>query len=71
MAKRSHDEADIEREKAYRRGYAYGIQTMMSVIVDKLSRAEQQSFKVWVADILIPWSQGTDDSRPPEPPRWW
>ena len=31
MAKRSNDEADIEREKAYRRGYAYGIQAMMSV----------------------------------------
>ena len=29
MAKRSNDEADIEREKAYRRGYAYGIQAMM------------------------------------------
>ena len=31
MAKRSNDEADIEREKAYRRGYAYGIRAMMSV----------------------------------------
>ena len=46
MAKRSNDEADIEREKAYRRGYAYGIQAMMSVIVDKLSKAERQSFEV-------------------------
>jgi hypothetical protein len=70
MAKRSNDEADIEREKAYRRGYAYGIQAMMSVIVDKLSKAEQQSFEVWVTDVLTPWSQGTGNSRPPEPPRW-
>jgi hypothetical protein len=68
MAKRSN-EADIEREKAYRRGYAYGVQAMMSVIVDKLSKAEQQSFEVWFADILTPWSQGTGNSRPPEPPR--
>lgn len=68
MAKRSNDEADIEREKAYRRGYAYGIQAMMSVIVDKLSKAERQSFEVWLADIL--GSQGTGNSRPPEPPRW-
>ena len=48
MAKRSNDEADIEREKAYRRGYAYGIQAMMSVIVDKPSKAERQSFEVLV-----------------------
>ena len=33
MAKRSNDEAGIEREKAYRRGYAYGIQAMMSVFM--------------------------------------
>ena len=70
MAKRSNDEADIEREKAYRRGYVYGIQAMMSVIVDKLSKAERQRFEVWFADILSPWSQGTGNSRPPEPPRW-
>jgi hypothetical protein len=70
MAKRSNDEADIEREKAYRRGYAYGIQAMMSVIADKLSKAEQQRFEVWFADILSPWLQGSGSSRPPEPPRW-
>jgi hypothetical protein len=70
MAKRSNDEADIEREKAYRRGYAYGIQAMMSVIAHKLSVAEQQNFEAWVADVLTPWSQGTGNARPPEPPRW-
>ena len=70
MAKRSNDEADIERETAYRRGYAYGIQAMMSAIVHKLSVAERQSFEVWFADILTPWSQCTGNSRPPEPPRW-
>ena len=70
MAKRSNDEADMECEKAYRRGYAYGIRAMMLAIVGKLSHAERQSFEAWFADMLTPWLQGTGDSRPPEPPRW-
>ena len=41
MAKRSNDEADMECEKAYRRGYAYGIRAMMLAIVGKLSHAER------------------------------
>ena len=70
MTKRSDHESDAACEKAYRRGYAYGVQAMMSTIVDKLSKAERQSFEVWFADVVTPWSQGTGNSRPPEPPRW-
>ena len=70
MSKSSDDETAVEHEKAYRRGYAYGIEAMMSAIVHKLSVAEQQSFEVWFADVLIPWSQGIGNSRPPEPPHW-
>ena len=70
MAKRSDDQIDAECEKAYRRGYAYGLQAMMSAIGDKLSDAERQSFEAWFADVLTPWSQGTGNSYPPEPPRW-
>lgn len=47
MTQRSDHETDAACEKAYRRGYAYGVQTMMSAIVDKLSKAERQSFEVW------------------------
>ena len=39
MAKRSNEEADIEREKAYRRGYAYGIR----------SGEKQASGRHWIA----------------------
>lgn len=47
MTQRSDHETDAACEKAYRRGYAYGVQTMMSAIVDKLSKAERQSFEAW------------------------
>jgi hypothetical protein len=70
MAKLPDHETNAESEKAYRRGYVYGVQAMMSAIVDKLSKAERQSFEVWFADFVMPWSKGTGDSRPPEPPRW-
>jgi hypothetical protein len=70
MAKLPDHETNAESEKAYRRGYAYGVQAMMSAIVDKLSGAERQNFEVWLANVLTPWSQGSDTSRPPEPPRW-
>ena len=70
MAKFAENKTAIECERAYRRGYAYGVQVTMSAIVHKLSAAERENFEGWFADILTPWSQGTGNSRPPEPPRW-
>jgi NAD(P)H-flavin reductase len=70
MARRSNDEADMEREKAFRRGYVCGIQAMMSAVIDKLSKTERQDFETWSANELKPWSQRTGTSYPPEPPRW-
>ena len=70
MGKSRNDETDVEREKAYRRGYVFGVQTMMSAIVDKISKAERQKFEAWFVEVVIPWSQGTGKSLPPEAPRW-
>ena len=71
MVKRSDHGIDAESEKAYRRGYVYGVQVMLSAILDKLSETERQNLEVWFANILTPWSQqSTGDARPPEPPRW-
>jgi len=54
MAKLPDHETNAESEKAYRRGYVYGVQAMMSAIVDKLSKAERQSLEVWFADFVMP-----------------
>ena len=59
---------DAEREKAYRKGYVHGVQAMMSTIVDKLTYAERNQLEVWFANVLTPWSQGTNVSLSPEPP---
>jgi hypothetical protein len=70
MRNLSDHKTDAEREPAYRRGYAHGVQAMMSAIVDKLSDAERQRFEVWFANVLTPWStlHGTTSFAAPEPP---
>ena len=46
MVKCSDHGIDAESEKAYRRGYVYGVQVMLSAILDKLSEAERQNLEV-------------------------
>ncbi len=70
MSRLSHRDLENEEcEQAYRRGYAYGVQAMMSAVAAKFSEDDREIFEAWFANMLMPWSQGTGTSHPPEPPR--
>ncbi len=64
MPRLSHRDPDNEEcEQAYRRGYAYGVQAMMSAFAAKLSEDDRESFEAWFANVLMPWLQGTGTSQ--------
>lgn len=67
----SDHQHDPDRERAYRRGYAHGISSMMSGVVDKLSDAERTRFERWFSKTLTAWQTGdvSQHISPPDFPR--